>query len=329
MAKHSIAGSKAKRIVLILLALALASVFFLTGCKEGKDDPSTTVGSQTDLASEPGEATDLPLPVDGTTLAPGTTGLTDTTISGVSGSDVTVTGVTGSDVTTVTGLPGTTKPGASVPPVVKPPLPKTKAEILAAYTKVVDKVKIDMPQYTSNDWQTMSNVDMSGALYTAVSPFTKGALETKEQSTPGTQTKGTHPKWFALPTSSLKKGCVLTDTSKIESASCKQSGKYYIITITLKQEKDPAMKIDDPYNAPGWHGRMFDVIDIVQVVEVAKGIPFVNADNAYCNFKGTATLKYDPITNRCVTLDHVIDVRVFLGGSAKVIADYHFYDFKW
>jgi len=212
-----------------------------------------------------------------------------------------------------------------------PPVPQGKKEILAAYTAVVDKVKIDRPEYMSNDWQTMSNVDMGGGMYGTLSLAAKSFLETKEESTPGKQTAGKHPKWFALPTEeAYPVGCVLTDTSKISSASCEKSGDYYVIKISLIEEKDPYMVIGNPYSVKGWHGRMFDVIDITQVTEYAKKLPFVNADNAYCTFKGTATLKYDPATNQCVSLDHIIDVRAHLGsGSAKVIADYHFYDFKW
>ena len=208
-----------------------------------------------------------------------------------------------------------------------PPLPQGKAAILAAYTKVVNKVKADAPQYISNDWQTMSNVDMG--LYGIVNPIAKGFLETKEQSTADTHSAGSHPKWFALPTDDLKEGCVLTDTSKIESASCVKSGDNYVITITLIQEKDPYMDKSNPKAVTSWHGRMFDVIDMVEVTDYAKKFPGVNANNAYCTFKGTATLKYNPATDECISLDHIIDVRIYLGGSAKVIADYHFYDFKW
>jgi len=223
----------------------------------------------------------------------------------------------------------TTAPDATTE-VTAPPIPQGKKEILAAYTKVVDKVKIDRPEYMNNDWQTMSNVDMSGIVYGPVSLLAKSFLETKEESTPGKQGKGNHPKWFALPTAEAHKvGCILTDTSKIESASCTKSGDYYVIKITLVQETDPAMVIDNPYAAPGWHGKMFDVIDITQVTDYAKKAG-IKADNAYCTFKGTATLKYNPVTDECVALDHIIDVRVHLGsGAAKVIADYHFYDFKW
>jgi len=211
-----------------------------------------------------------------------------------------------------------------------PPLPQGKKEILAAYTAVVDKVKTDAPQYLNNDWQTMSNVDMSGITYGLVSGIAGGFLETKEQSSVGTQTAGNHPKWFALPTATHKVGCVLTDTSKIESASATKSGDYYVIKITLVLEKDPYMNIDNPYACTSWHGRMFDVIDITEVTEYAKIIPGFNANNTYCTFKGTATLKYNPATNECVSLEHVIDVRAYLGSSsAKVIADYTFYDFKW
>ncbi|MDR2688041.1 MAG: hypothetical protein LBB75_09830 [Oscillospiraceae bacterium] len=211
-----------------------------------------------------------------------------------------------------------------------PALPQGKADILAAYTKVVNKVKTDMPEYVSNDWQTMSNVDINGALYWTVSQVAGGYLETKEQSTPSKQTKGSHAKWFAMPTDTHKVGCVLTDTSKVESASCVKSGDDYVITITLLPEKDPTRDMANPYNTKGWTGKLFDVIDIIEVLEVGKNIPGVNADNLYSTFKGTAVLKYDPATDKIITLDHVIDVRIFMGTkSAKVIADYHFYDFKW
>lgn len=210
-------------------------------------------------------------------------------------------------------------------------LPEGKQEILAAYTAVVNKVKVDMPKYVSNDWQTVSNVDMGGLTYSVLSKAAGSFLETQQESEPGTHTKGTHAKWFALPTSEAHKvGCVLTDTSKITSAKCEKVGDNYVITISLQQEKDPYMKIDNPYSVTSWHGRMFDVIDIGEVVEYAKKLPGVNTDNAYCSFQGTAKLTYNPVTNECIKLDHIIDVRVFLGsGAAKVLADYHFYDFEW
>jgi len=211
-----------------------------------------------------------------------------------------------------------------------PALPQGKADILAAYTEVVNKVKIDAPQYVSNDWQTMSNVDMSGLTYGMVSTAAKSFLETKEQSTADTHAAGGHPKWFAMPTDTHKVGCVLTDTSKITSANCVKSGDYYVITITLLEEKDPTRDMANPYNTKSFTGKLFDVIDIIEVYDYLKKIPGVDADNAYCTFKGTATLKYNPVTGECISLDHIIDVRCFLGSSsAKVIADYHFYDFKW
>jgi len=234
--------------------------------------------------------------------------------------------------TTLETSPGETSENETTAPeeTTVPPLPQGKKEILAAYTKVVNKVKAEAPQYVSNDWQTMTNADMSGAMYGLVNPLAKNFLETKEQSTADTHEAGRHPKWFALPTEELKEGCVLTDTGKIESASCKASGDNYVITITLVQETDPYMDMKNPKGVKSWHGRMFDVIDITQVVDYAKKIPGFNTSNAFCTFKGTATLKYNPVTDQCVSLDHIIDVRAHLGsGAAKVIADYHFYDFKW
>jgi len=279
---------------LSILALLLAAALLFAGCGP-QSQPANTDGDETS---------------DITTTAP------ETVLEELSADMETTTSTTAPEPT-------------STEPATMPPLPQGKQEILAAYTKVVNKVKTDRPEYKSNDWQTMTNVDMSGFLYGIAKPVADGFLETKEQTKIETHVTGSYPKWFALPSAeSQKVGCVLTDTSKIESASCVQSGDYYVITITLLTEKDPAMVIDNPYAAPGWHGRMFDVIDITQVTDYARKFG-VNPDTAYCTFHGTATLKYDPVTDQCVTLDHIIDVRVHLGGAAKVIADYHFYDFKW
>jgi len=310
------------------LALLLA-LLFIAGCG-GTDDTDGTTGdvsesltdevteaaatteavveSSTEADTEP-ESTEAPTSLPTAPLHPPQ----DTTTEP---STASTTSTTSTTVTTTVLLTAPDK------------LPQTKAEILAAYTKVVDKVKIDMPAYSNNDWQTMSNVDMNRATYGIINPIAKQFLETKDESTPGEQGAGNHPKWFAMPTDTLKKGCILTDTSKIESASCTKSGEYYIIKITLIPEKDPVSYMKDS-STKSWHGQLFDVIDITQVVDYARKVGF-NAENAYCTFHGTATLKYNPVTNECYSLDHQIDVRIFLGaGAAKVIADYTFYNFRW
>ena len=287
-----------------ILALLLAAALLFAAC--GPKDKPVNNGEE-----ETSETTTIPE----TTIGEETTAEEEITVDGESG--------TAAEPTTAEGE------SSSADDATAPALPQGKAEILAAYTQVVNKVKADAPQYVSNDWQTMSNVDMSSVTYGLVGTAAKSFLETREESTADTHAAGGHPKWFALPTDSLKEGCVLTDTNKIESASCTKSGDDYVIKITLTTEKDPYMNKGNPKSVTSWHGRMFDVIDITEVYDYLKKIPGVNADNAYCTFKGTATLKYNPVTNECVSLDHIIDVRIHLGGAAKVIADYHFYDFKW
>ncbi len=299
-----------KKLTALLLVLVLAFAFAACG---GKTEQETTIQTETTVADE--------------TTAVNATAITDETATTAETTTQEVTSAldeTTAEVASTTSTETTTADAAK--------LPETKEEILKAYTDVVNKVKVDMPGYTNNDWQTVSNVDMGKLMYSTLNTAAKSFLETKEESEPGHHSSGSHAKWFAMPTTEAggKVGCVLTDTSKIQSAKCVKDGDYYKITITLKEEKDPVRNMDNPTSVSSWHGKMFDVIDITQVVDYAKKLPGVNADNAYCNFVGTATLKYNPVTNECYSLDHVIDVRVFLGsGSAKVVADYHFYNFEW
>jgi len=315
--------AKSKRLAALFLVLAMLLLAAGCGKTVETDDPMTTdTTTEIEITTEPPETTTEPASTEeDVSIESSTDGSTTTTKPTEVVNDTTKPGTTATTATTAT---PTTKPTTAPPP------PEGKAAILAAYTAVVNKVKVDQPAYTSNDWQTMSNVDTNRVLYATLSTIAKSFLETYEESKPSFEQAGKHPKWFAMPTDTAKVGCVLTDLSKIESASCTKSGNFYVIKITLIQEKDPDFNRADPYAVKGWHGKLFDVIDITEVVDYAKNIPGVNADNAYCTFKGTATLKYDPVTNKCVTLDHVIDVRVhLLSGSAKVIADYRFYDFKW
>jgi len=302
--------------IIAILAAVMALALLIAACGPKPDVPADTEPSEeiTTVTEAPVETTEDEIT---------TTGSEETTTE-----EAATTTEPAGDTTAP--AESSTEPTTAEVKTTKPDIPSGKKEILAAYTKVVDKVKIDMPEYKSNDWQTMSNVDMNRALYTVANTIARGFLETFEQSTVETHEAGRHHKWFALPTATHKVGCVLTDTSKIDSASCKKSGEYYEIKISLELEKDPVMNIDDPYACKSWHGRLFDVIDITEVTEYAKNFPTLNTDNSYCTFKGTATLKYDPVTNECVSLDHIIDVRIHLGaGEAKVIADYHFYDFKF
>ena len=334
MAKFSITG---KRLLAIALMLMLAATF-LTGCNNSDDAGATTGASTTaaDIQTTQPDESAAPTEAD-TAPTEDLTGSDLSTGTDVSSEDVSATDAPTDPATTLDGSTATTLSTASTASAVvtttKPGLPQIptgKKDILAAYTAVVDKVKVDQPEYKNNDWQTMSNIDINGVLYGIVSLAANSFLETKEQSSEGTQQKGSHPKWFAMPTDTHKVGCVLTDTTKITSANCVKKGDYYVITIALEPEKDPVRDMSNPYNTKGWTGKMFDVIEIAEVMAEAQKIPGLNTDNAYCTFQGTATLTYDPVTNRCVKLDHIIDVRVYLGAkSAKVIADYHFYDFKW
>jgi len=226
----------------------------------------------------------------------------------------------GSATITCTAKDGSGKTAACKAIVVKP---TTKAQILAAYTTVMDKAKISKPAYKKTEFQTLPTKDqhMQGTVIAKLLPQANRFMTTEDEATVENTAKGSDMKWFPLCKSS--KGCLLNDVNAIKTATFVQMANgNYKITIVLKNEDNP-----EPYKsgntAPSYVGAIFDPIEKASIDDTLKNdgtvkllVSNVNYSLTYMNC--TAALEYNPKTNRVVKLDQ--DMSTFINiTSGKVI----------
>jgi len=271
---------------IISLALVFVMVFTLASCKkERTEDEITTAppaGETEETAGETGEE------------------------SGTTGED----GVAGGE---------TTEPVSEEAPADGPP--SGKAEILALYTEVMNKAKEDKPAYKKYEYQEVPGDELNrvikrgkGAVSAALAVAnTLMTSESKAKASPEVSAKGSDMRWF--PVYNNARGCLVTDTGAIKSASCeKLANGNYKITITLYEEQDPE-PAGSASVAPSNTGGMFYPLSKADIDATIESLPGVTVD--YYGFfmhDCTAVLEFDPATKHIVYLDQTMTARVEMGG---------------
>ncbi|MEI6577871.1 MAG: Ig-like domain-containing protein [Eubacteriales bacterium] len=222
----------------------------------------------------------------------------------------------GSATITCTAKDGSGKMAVSKVIVVKSTVvkPTTKAQILAAYTTVMNKAKVAKPAYLKKEFQSLPKADqhMDGWLIKLLLPLANSFMTQEQDVEIETQTKGNDMVWF--PVCKASKGCLLTNVSAIKSATCSVlANGNYVITIILNEEHNPEPYKKGQIKATSNTGNMFyplaraDIDDtIVNDSTVNKVVKNVKYDLKYYNCK--AILEYNPKTNQVVKLDQYMSV---------------------
>jgi len=186
--------------------------------------------------------------------------------------------------------------------------PTTPAQILAAYTTVMNKAKASKPAYKKIEYQTLPTKDqhMEGSVVAKLLPQANRFMTTKDEVKTENNAKGSDMKWFPLYKAS--KGCLLKNANAIKTASfAKLPNGNYKITIVLKNEVNP-----EPYksgnSAPSNVGAMFDPIEKASIDDTLKNdsavkILISDAKYSLTYMNCTAVLEYNPKTNRVVSLE--------------------------
>ncbi len=288
---------KSKMTKLLALLMAAAILFSLAAC--GKTKNNETTESETTAV----EKTTL---TEETTIQAVTTTITGTAIAGETTAG-----------TAVAGQTTTANPANTVP--------TTPAEILAAYTLVMDKAKTVKPAFKKYEFQELPDDAASRNITggsAVMNPLLKLAgnfmtTEEKAKANPGVYEKGGDMKAFPLKDSN--KGCLLTDVSAIKTASCeKLANGNYKLSITLNDEKDPA-HYRSGNTAPSKTGSIFVPLDKSDVdPELSSGLVKAVVSNPvysmmYSNCK--VTLVYNPATQQVVSVDQILYNALSLKGK--------------
>jgi len=283
--------------------MAAAVVFSLAGCAKKDTTTTTTAAGET------------------TTAVGDTTATGETTTA--TGETTTAVGDTTAAVTTAVGDTTTVSEVTTIPITVT--MPKTNAQILAAYTSVMNKAKTDKPAFKKYEFQELPGGseyrNITGGSF-VMNPLLSLAgnfmtTEAKAKANPGVYNKGGDMK--AFPVKNASKGCLLTDVSAIKTASCeKLSNGNYKITITLKDENNPA-HYRSGSTAPSKTGAIFVPLDKGDVdPELSSGTVkavISNANYSMRYYNCTVTLVYNPTTQKVISVDQILYNALTLSGK--------------
>ena len=203
---------------------------------------------------------------------------------------------------------------------------KSAAEVLKAYTVVMDKAKSEKPGFTKLEYQTLPSgpnervvsegANLVGTLLNLVDSL--GIMTTEDKAQPEVHAKGDDTKWF--PVYQGQKGCYLTDANAIQDYSYEELSNGNVkITIVLKAEQNPEPISNGMSVPPSNTGCMFspiakkDIDNTINGGAVQAVVKNVNYSLNYHDCK--AILEYNPKNNQIVKLEQYMNVAISGGGK--------------
>ena len=295
-------------IVSIICVLMLIALVFGPTKNEAVDanaSEQTTVAEQIVAPETAAPVTQAPETAAPTTAAPATTAAPETTVA-----PETQAATTAASAEQTTAAPAETTAAATNA------LPSTPEEILAKYTVIVDKAKAEGPAHKKVEYQKIpeEKVNFEGGVFGKMLPLISNFLRTEEDANanPELWEKGNDMYWF--PPYRVTKGCMLTDTSKIKSATCTELPDGNVkITIVLNDETNPEPPSEGSTSCDNATGSMFSPImraDIDNTLKNDGAVKFIVKDVDFdLNYHDcTAELVYNPANDQIVSLDQYMHI---------------------
>ena len=279
----------------------------------------------------------------------------DITVSGTIDADLPAASGTQTVVTT----PPTTLPAVTTPAVTQPTdngdeattvpaetntndssIPQGNEAILAKYSELMNDAKAKSVGYKKIEWQAIpeEKAQFEGKAFGKILPIASNFFksEADAKAEPEIKEKGADMEWF--PIYHNEKGCMLTDVSAIENATCTElpDGNVKIV-IELKDEYNSEPPVDAP-TCDSYVGSMFTPIQFAEVrntLENDATVKFIvkNVDFDLTYYDCVAELTYNPETNQIVQLDQfmhlIINIKdgsiVGMSAKGKAVLDNYMY----
>ena len=279
----------------------------------------------------------------------------DITVSGTIDADLPAVNNTQTVVTT----PPTTLPAVTTPAVTQPAdnaeeattapaandtndstIPQGNEAILAKYSELMNDAKAKSVGYKKIEWQAIpeEKAQFEGKVFGKILPIASNFFksEADAKAAPEIKEKGADMEWF--PIYHNEKGCMLTDVSAIENATCTElpDGNVKIV-IELKDEYNSEPPVSAP-TCDSYVGSMFTPIQFAEVrntLENDATIKFIvkNVDFDLTYYDCVAELTYNPETNQIVQLDQfmhlIINIKdgsiVGMSAKGKAVLDNYMY----
>ncbi len=162
--------------------------------------------------------------------------------------------------------------------------------ILAKYTEVMDQLKGGVATYDKKEFQSLGEDRELGSIGNAVLGIAEGLMTTEDEAQLQNRTD-----MEQIPIIKNTKGCLLTDVSKIKSATMTESGGKTTIEIVLHDEESPLPAEEGATSCNSAIGSMFNPLNQAEI------------DNIVSKFEGLATINKFTLTGKDCTATLVFD----------------------
>ncbi len=208
--------------------------------------------------------------------------------------------------------PGTTPEN----PGTEQPSGPSKEEILKKYTEVMDQLKGGVATYEKKEFQTLADDYDLGTVGNLVLPIAQNLMTSEDEA--DIQKRDDMEQ---IPIIRNKKGCLLTDVSKIKSATMTESGGKTTIVIVLNDEKKPLPAAEGATSCDSAVGSMFNPLDQKEIDNIVAEFSGVVTMNKF-ELTGkdcTATLVFDTATGKVESLTQIMNYFIEVDAKAVIV----------
>ena len=190
------------------------------------------------------------------------------------------------------------------------------AVVLAKYTSVMNQLKTGMSKYEKFEYQTLSDDYDLGVVGNLVLPIAQNLMTDESEAAIEYRTD-----MEQIPVIHNSNGCLLTDSSKIKSASMTENGGKTTIVIVLKDEANPYPAEKGATYCGSAVGAMFNPIDQDEIDDIVAEFSGVVTMNKFAITAKdcTATLVFDTATGEVESLEQVMNYYIDVDAKAVVV----------
>ena len=192
----------------------------------------------------------------------------------------------------------------------------SKEEILKKYTEVMDQLKGGVATYDKKEFQTLADDYDLGTVGNLVLPIAQNLMTTEDEAQIQNRVD-----MEQIPIVKNKRGCLLTDVSKIKSATMTESGGKTTIEIVLNDEKKPLPAAEGATSCDSAVGSMFNPLDQKEIDKIVAEFSGVVTMNKF-ELTGkdcTATLVFDTASGKVESLTQIMNYFIEVDAKAVIV----------
>ncbi|MBR5233883.1 MAG: hypothetical protein IKW03_06705 [Clostridia bacterium] len=210
--------------------------------------------------------------------------------------------------------PGTQTP--ENPGTEQPSSGPSKEDILKKYTEVMDKLKGGVATYEKKEFQTLADDYDLGTVGNLVLPIAQNLMTSEDEAELQKRDDAAQ-----IPIIRNTKGCLLTDVSKIKSATMTESGGKTTIVIVLNDEKNPLPAEEGATSCDSAVGSMMNPLSKKEIDNIVAEFSGVVTMNKF-ELTGkdcTATLVFDTATGKVESLTQIMNYFIEVDAKAVIV----------